>query len=125
MTATSSLLSTSLHIFTAGGMIYGGIRAYTFKNLNPYAYINTLASVSLFHSAAPLLVAVILPTSASIGQLVGTYLWTYFFHSCLAYCAMKAGEQIGIAARPTDKEEIRNMPPDEKLQPESVKHELR
>lgn len=57
MTATSSLLSTSLHIFTAGGgMVYGGIRAYTFKNLNPFAYIDTIVSVSLFQSAGPLLV---------------------------------------------------------------------
>ena len=65
-----------------------------------------------------------MPSPESIAYGVGTFAGITLYQSCLAYFAMKAGEQIGIAARPTDKEEIRIMP-DEKLQPESVKHELR
>ena len=102
--AAAHALASSFPLFSVGAMAYGAARAYNnFQDTSssPTTYLGITMGVIVAQSSW----AFILPTAASpnatgVGIGLLTLAGATLYQGGMAYAAMKAGEQIGIAARP-------------------------
>jgi hypothetical protein len=103
-------------------MVYGAMRSYNnFQNKSsPSTYFGIAAGVALINNIWMVLSHAPFPTRAGVGGAAAGTL----FQIGMTYATIKAGEQIGLAALPSDKEEIRRMLGGE-LQREGENRELR
>ena len=106
--AAAHALASSFPLFSVGAMTYGAARAYNnFQDTSssPTTYLGITMGVVVAQSSW----AFILPTAASpnaagVGVGLLTLAGATLYQGAVVYAAMKAGEQIGIAARPENRE---------------------
>lgn len=104
----SRAVSSSFPLFTAGAMVYGATRAYNnFQDTtsSPMTYLGIAMGISGIQNIG----AFLLPTAASpnaTGMGIGllTLTGVTLYQGGMMYAGMKAGEQIGIAARNENRE---------------------
>lgn len=105
-------------------MVYGAMRAYNnFQDKSsPSTYFGIATGVALINNSWMVLSNVPFPTRAGFMAGVSSAAAGTLNHCGMMFVAMKAGEQIGLAARPLSpsKEEIRSMLGEELLREASV-----
>jgi hypothetical protein len=112
MSATRALAS-SFPLFSVGAMAYGAARAYNnFQDTSssPISYLSiTMGVIAAQNSWTLILPTAASPNATGVGIGMLTLAGATLYQCGMAYAAMKAGEQIGIAARPakTENRELR------------------
>lgn len=104
----SRALSSSFPLFTTGAMVYGAARAYNnFQDTtsSPTTYLGIAMGISGIQNVwAFLLPTAASPNAAGMGVGLMTLAGVTLYQGGMMYAAMKAGEQIGIAARNENRE---------------------
>lgn len=106
--SASHALASSFPLFSVGAMVYGATRAYNnFQDTSssPTTYLGIATGVVAIQSSwAFALPAVASPTPAGFGVGILTLAGATLYQGAIVYAAMKAGEEIGIAARHENRE---------------------
>lgn len=101
--AASHAISSSFPLFTAGAMVYGAARAYNHfqdKSSSQNTYLGIAVGVSAVQKSwAFFLPAAASPNVAGVGVGLLTLAGATLYQGGMMYAAMKAGEQVGIAAQ--------------------------
>lgn len=101
--SAANILSHSVPLFSVGAMTFGAFRAYNnFQDTysTPSSYLGISIATAALQSSV---VVIASPTPVGLVILAGATA----YQGILQYAAMKAGEQIGIAARTPENRELR------------------